>query len=208
MDLERRPVPWINAAARGRCGTPMSRPHAGARPPVPIDSRGLSLYSGGNKYPLCRQHRHRSHRCGRGGSRASADRNLRYIIRYILRHDSSLPEAVEAYTGLTGRHELPPEWALGFQQCRYSYFPERRVLEVAETLRRQEIPADVIYLDIHYMDGYRVFTWDRRRFADPAGMIARLREQGFRLVTIVDPGVKADTEYPVFTEGCRGRSVS
>ncbi|MFW5826499.1 MAG: TIM-barrel domain-containing protein [Alkalispirochaeta sp.] len=121
-----------------------------------------------------------------------------------LRHDSSLPEAVEAYTGLTGRHELPPEWALGFQQCRYSYFPERRVLDVAGALRREEIPADVLYLDIHYMDGYRVFTWDRRRFPDPAAMIARLREQGFRLVTIVDPGVKTDTEYPVFAEGAAG----
>ncbi|MFO8042488.1 MAG: glycoside hydrolase family 31 protein [Alkalispirochaeta sp.] len=118
-----------------------------------------------------------------------------------LRHDASLPEAVEAYTGLTGRHELPPEWALGFQQCRYSYFPDRRVLEVAETLRREEIPADVLYLDIHYMDGYRVFTWDRKRFPDPAAMIAQLRNAGFRLVTIVDPGVKSDSQYPVFTEG-------
>jgi alpha-glucosidase len=120
-----------------------------------------------------------------------------------LRHDSSLPEAVEAYTGLTGRHELPPEWALGFQQCRYSYFPDARVLEVADTLRREEIPADVMYLDIHYMDGYRVFTWDRRRFPDPAAMIATLRGKGFRLVTIVDPGVKTDSEYPVFVEGAR-----
>lgn len=121
-----------------------------------------------------------------------------------LRRDASLPEAVAAYTGLTGRHELPPEWALGFQQCRYSYFPDTRVIEVAETLRRHEVPADVIYLDIHYMDGYRVFTWDRKRFPDPAAMTARLRELGFRVVTIVDPGVKADPEYPVFSEGAAG----
>ena len=124
-------------------------------------------------------------------------------VDLYVRHDSSLPAAVEAYTGLTGRHPLPPEWALGFQQCRYSYFPERRVMEVAEGLRQSRVPADVIYLDIHYMDGYRVFTWDRTRFPDPAAMAARLREQGMRLVTIVDPGVKADTEYPGFADGAQ-----
>jgi len=118
-----------------------------------------------------------------------------------LRHDPSLPEAVTAYTGLTGRTPLPPEWALGFQQCRYSYFPESRVIEVAEKMRASGVPCDVIYLDIHYMDGYRVFTWDPARFPDPKGMIDRLHEKGFRLVTIVDPGVKKDTDYPVFTDG-------
>ena len=120
-----------------------------------------------------------------------------------LRHDGSLPQAVEAYTGLTGRMPLPPEWALGFQQCRYSYFPDRRVLEVADQLRVHRIPSDVMYLDIHYMDGYRVFTWDHGRFPDPARMAAKLREMGFRLTTIVDPGVKADSEYPVFVDGLK-----
>ncbi|MFP4211325.1 MAG: glycoside hydrolase family 31 protein [Alkalispirochaeta sp.] len=118
-----------------------------------------------------------------------------------LRHDPSLPEAVTAYTGLTGRTPLPPEWALGFQQCRYSYFPESRVIEVAEKMRASGVPCDVIYLDIHYMDGYRVFTWDPARFPDPKAMIDRLHEKGFRLVTIIDPGVKKDTDYPVFADG-------
>ena len=124
-------------------------------------------------------------------------------VDVYLRHDASLPDAVTAYTDLTGRHPLPPEWALGFQQCRYSYFPESRVLAVAAGMREHRIPLDVLYLDIHYLDGYRVFTWDRSRFPDPGAMIARLREQGIRLVTIVDPGVKADTSYPVFADGAR-----
>ncbi|HKR56427.1 MAG TPA: TIM-barrel domain-containing protein, partial [Gemmatimonadales bacterium] len=63
------------------------------------------------------------------------------------------------------------------------------------------IPADVIYLDIHYMDGYRVFTWDRDRFPDPAGMLRELHTLGFKVVTIIDPGVKADTAYGVAREG-------
>ncbi len=110
-------------------------------------------------------------------------------------------EVTSAYTGLTGRHELPPRWALGFQQCRYSYFPDSRVLEIADEFRRRRIPCDVIYLDIHYMDGYRVFTWDPDRFPDPQALIARLHEQGFRVVTIVDPGVKIDPEYDVYLSG-------
>ena len=113
----------------------------------------------------------------------------------------SLPAAVAAWSDLTGTMTLPPEWALGFQQCRYSYYPEQRVFEVARAMRRARIPCDVIYLDIHYMDGYRVFTWDRGRFPDPKAMNERLRDDGFHLVTIVDPGVKVDPDCPVFADG-------
>ena len=73
-----------------------------------------------------------------------------------------------------------------------------------EGFRERDIPCDVIYLDIHYMDGYRVFTWNEDRFPDPRRLISDLREQGFRVVTIVDPGVKVDENYSVYTEGRRG----
>ena len=114
---------------------------------------------------------------------------------------NDLASVVRRYTELTGRMPLPPEWALGFQQCRYSYHPAQRVLEVAERLRAEAIPCDVIYLDIHYMNGYRVFSWDPERFSDPAALTARLREMGFRVVTIVDPGVKVDADYEMFRSG-------
>lgn len=110
-------------------------------------------------------------------------------------------QVVSRYTELTGRMELPPRWALGYQQCRYSYYPEARVREVARELREREIPCDVIYLDIDYMDGYRVFTWDPVRFPDPAGLVADLAADGFKVVTIVDPGVKVDGRYATFREG-------
>ncbi len=122
-------------------------------------------------------------------------------IDVYIRRDPSLPDAVRAYTELTGRMPIPPEWALGFQQCRYSYFPDTRVIEIAERMRHERVPCDVIYLDIHYMDQYRVFTWDSVRFPDPAAMIAKLHDLGFRVVTIVDPGVKADVGYGVYRSG-------
>ncbi len=114
------------------------------------------------------------------------------------------PAAILArYTGLTGRMPMPPRWALGHQQCRWSYYPEAKVREVTEKLRAHRLPTDVIYLDIDYMDGYRVFTWDKERFPNPKKLIADLRAQGFRTITIIDPGVKQDEKYAVYKEGVK-----
>jgi alpha-glucosidase len=110
-------------------------------------------------------------------------------------------DVLDRYTELTGRTPMPPLWSLGNQQCRYSYMDEGEVREVARGFRDRDIPCDVIYLDIHYMDGYRVFTWNKERFPEPERLTAELREQGFRVVAIVDPGVKADENYPVYVEG-------
>ena len=82
-------------------------------------------------------------------------------------------QVVERYTALTGRMPLPPRWALGYHQCRYSYYPEAKLRCIADTFRVKRIPADVLWLDIHYLDGYNPFTWDRERFPDPARMIGR-----------------------------------
>lgn len=115
--------------------------------------------------------------------------------------ERSPKKVLEDYTKLTGRTPLPPIWALGNQQSRWSYYPEKRVREIAEGFRKNKIPADVIYLDIDYMDGYRVFTWDKSRFPDPAKMIGDLKKDGFRTVLIIDPGIKADPNYSVYIDG-------
>ena len=108
------------------------------------------------------------------------------------------------YTWLTGRAPLPPLWALGNQQSRWSYYPESRVREVARGFRESRTPADVIYLDIDYMDGFRVFTWNKQHFPDPQKLIADLRAQGFRVILIVDPGVKLDPNYYAYAQGRAG----
>jgi alpha-glucosidase len=110
-------------------------------------------------------------------------------------------ELLDRYTALTGRTPMPPLWALGNQQSRWSYMSAGEVREIADGFRSRGIPCDVLYLDIDYMDGYRVFTWDEERFPDPAGLIAALGDDGFRVVTIIDPGVKADEGYAVYREG-------
>lgn len=108
------------------------------------------------------------------------------------------------YTELTGRAPLPPTWALGYQQSRWSYYPESRIRELAARFRRERVPADVLYLDIDYMEGYRVFTWNKTHFPQPAKMLADLKAQGFRTVVIIDPGIKVDPNYSVYTDGQKG----
>jgi alpha-glucosidase len=108
---------------------------------------------------------------------------------------------LEDYTWLTGRMEMPPLWSLGYQQCRWSYMSAQEVLDVARTFREKQIPADVMYCDIDYMDGYKIFTWNKETFPDPKGMIDELKSMGFKLVTIVDPGIKIDDSYFEYKEG-------
>ncbi|RIX51041.1 DUF5110 domain-containing protein [Paenibacillus nanensis] len=120
---------------------------------------------------------------------------------YYFIYGPRLKDVVTGYTALTGRMELPPQWALGYHQSRYSYMSQDEVLELARTFREKRIPCDVIYLDIHYMEGYRVFTFDPERFPDPKAMIAELKRMGIRIVPIVDPGVKLDLNDEVFKEG-------
>lgn len=120
---------------------------------------------------------------------------------YYFFHYPSISEIITAYTWLTGRMQMPPKWALGFQQCRYSYYPESEVYAVAQAFRDKKMPADVIYLDIHHMEAYKVFTFDGEKFPNPKALIARLKEKGFKVVVILDPGIKTEESYLPFKEG-------
>ncbi len=112
------------------------------------------------------------------------------------------PKAIlSRFTELVGRMPLPPRWSLGYQQCRWSYYPESRVRKLANTFREKKIPCDVIYLDIDYMDGYRIFTWNKTNFPAPKKMIDDLSKDGFKFIVIVDPGIKVDTSYSAFQTG-------
>jgi alpha-glucosidase len=110
-------------------------------------------------------------------------------------------QVLERFAELVGRHELPPRWALGYHQARWSYGSEAEVREVASELRRHAIPADAIHLDIDHMDRYRVFTWDRERFPDPARLVADLRSRDIRLTAVVDAAVNQDPDFSVYRDG-------
>jgi len=122
-------------------------------------------------------------------------------LQYYYIHGPKLLDVVRRYHALTGTHYLPPLWALGYHQSRWSYYPEKTVRQVAAEFREREIPCDALYLDIDYMDGYRCFTWNKQYFPDPAKMVGDLSTNGFRTVLMIDPGIKVDEDYWVFKEG-------
>ncbi|MCI2777833.1 TIM-barrel domain-containing protein [Clostridium perfringens] len=125
-------------------------------------------------------------------------------IQYYFIPGENIKEIVKNYTALTGRMEMPPLWSLGYQQCRFSYFSQEEVRELVKTFEEKDIPLDVVYLDIDYMDGFRVMTFKTPNFDDAAGLISDLKEKGIRTITIIDPGVKVDEEYDVFKRGKEG----
>lgn len=124
-------------------------------------------------------------------------------LNYFFLHGNSVREIIQHYTWLTGRMEMPPAWSIGYQQCRYSYYPDKEVLNVARTFREKEIPADAIVLDIHYMDHYKIFTWDGTKFPNPKGMIDALKAAGFHIVIMCDPGIKVEPGYETYDDGIR-----
>lgn len=123
------------------------------------------------------------------------------LFVYYAKGTLGLRKIYEQYALLTASPLLPPVWALGYHQSRYSFRSQREVLEVAERIRSEQIPADALYLDIHYMQGYRVFTWDVQKFPEPGKMNKDLSRMGLRTVAIVDPGIKSDNHYHVYREG-------
>lgn len=112
-----------------------------------------------------------------------------------------IADVVERYTRLTGRLSMPPRWSLGFHQSRWGYSPDTKILDIAGELRTRRIPADAVWLDIQHMDGFRSFTWDPVTFPDPKGLTDQLAAQGFRAVAIVDPGIKVDPGWDVYSTG-------
>ena len=121
-------------------------------------------------------------------------------MNYYFFYGPEMSKVVKAYTNLTGTPELPPLWALGYHQSKWSYFPESNVKALAKKFRDLKIPCDALYLDIDYMDGFRCFTWDKKKFPDPKRMIAELNEDGFKTVVMIDPGIKIDKDYWVYQE--------
>ncbi|HEX3087198.1 MAG TPA: TIM-barrel domain-containing protein, partial [Ilumatobacteraceae bacterium] len=111
-----------------------------------------------------------------------------------------MPRILTDYTRLTGRMAIPPMWSLGYHQCRWAKYDQDAVEQLGKRFRDRDVPCDTLWLDIEYMDGYRVFTWNTGAFPDVPGMLERLREQGFGVITIIDPGVKYDPGYWVFDQ--------
>ena len=122
-------------------------------------------------------------------------------FRVIVIERESPKAVMKALAKLTGTMKLPPLWALGYQQCRFSYQPDTRVKEIADLLRYHRIPSDVIWMDIDYMDGYKIFTFNPKEFPEPKKINDYLHQNHFKAVYMIDPGVKVEQGYFVDDQG-------
>ena len=122
-----------------------------------------------------------------------------YDLHYI---EGVSPEQVlGALVAMIGMIEMPPVWALGYHQCRWSYADEAELQRIASEFRQRKIPCDALWFDIDHMQAFRTFSWDSQAFPDPKRLTGELREQGFHSVAILDPGIVADASDPHCAEG-------
>ncbi len=139
-------------------------------------------------------------------SRVTLDGEIRFesegpAFRVIIIERNSTSEVLAELAKFSGPMELPPLWAIGYQQCRYSYFPDTRVKEIADTYRQKQIPCDVVWMDIDYMDGFRVFTFSPEYFPNPEGLADYLHQRNMKAVYMIDPGVKLEPGYFLYDQG-------
>ena len=119
---------------------------------------------------------------------------------YLIENESP-DEVIAEFRGLIGKSYIPPKWAFGYGQSRWSYFTSDEVREVVKKHRENHIPIDSLYLDIDYMERYKDFTINSETFADFDQLVEEMKEQHIHLVPIIDAGVKKEDGYDVYEEG-------
>jgi len=129
-------------------------------------------------------------------------------MNYYFFQGPSIKKILGRYADLTGHLPMPPKWALGNQQSRWSYYPDTVAEELVRRYRAEDLPLDVLHLDIDYMQKYRVFTWDRPGYPDPTAFTDQLRKQGVKVVVIVDPGVKYQPPAPGATDAANNPELA
>ncbi|MDQ0747030.1 alpha-glucosidase [Streptomyces africanus] len=121
-----------------------------------------------------------------------------------------------AWASLTGAPALPPAWALGHHHARWGFGSEQEVRRIVAGYLEHGLPLDAVHLDIDHFDAHQVFTVDQDRFPKLPVLAEELRRDGIRLVSIVDPAVKAlpgnavydgGTAEDVFVRDASGRLV-
>ncbi len=115
-------------------------------------------------------------------------------------------EVVKELSNLVGRMEMPPLWAIGYQQCRWSYSPDTRIKSIVDTFRLKKLPCDVIWMDIDYMEKFKIFTFDKTNIPNPKEVNNYLHQKGFHSIWMIDPGVSATRGYSVYNEGRKGKN--
>ncbi|KAK6157971.1 hypothetical protein DH2020_005285 [Rehmannia glutinosa] len=118
---------------------------------------------------------------------------------------ASPTDVLESFSRAVGTVFMPPKWALGYHQSRWSYESEEEVRKITSTFREKHIPCDAIWMDIDYMDGFRCFTINKacEQFPDPNSLVDDLHAIGFKAIWMLDPGLKKEEGYFVYDSGSK-----
>ncbi|MBI1365269.1 MAG: DUF5110 domain-containing protein [Alphaproteobacteria bacterium] len=103
----------------------------------------------------------------------------------------SIGDVVRGYVWLTGAAAMPPRWAFGYQQSRWSYMSEAEARQLVRRFADERFPLDAVWFDIDYQDRNRPFTIDRKAFPHFEKLIADLNKQGVHSIPIVDLHIAA-----------------
>lgn len=121
------------------------------------------------------------------------------LALYVIDRDCPY-DIVKEFRKVIGRSYIPPKFAFGYGQSRWGYKTKEDFRKVAEGYRKSNIPLDMIYMDIDYMDSYKDFTVGSQ-FDDFAGFVQEMKDDHIRLIPIIDAGVKIEDGYDVYEEG-------
>jgi alpha-glucosidase len=111
---------------------------------------------------------------------------------------------LHVWASLTGAPALPPAWALGHHHAPREGAGEQEVRRIVAGFQERGLPLDAVHLGVGHADRNRVFTVDQERFPKLPVLAEELRRDGIRLVSFVDPAVRAEPGYAVFDGGGDG----
>ncbi|MDD7460298.1 MAG: glycoside hydrolase family 31 protein [Treponema sp.] len=117
--------------------------------------------------------------------------------------EKSVLAIIKEFRKIIGESYIPPKWAFGIGQSRWGYGSEKDLLKVQEGYRKNNLPVDMIYLDIDYMNNFKDFTVDPEKYSDFKATIAKLKSDKIRVIPIIDAGVKVEDGYDVYDEGIK-----
>uniref|UniRef100_A0A674BN20 Maltase n=1 Tax=Salmo trutta TaxID=8032 RepID=A0A674BN20_SALTR len=107
---------------------------------------------------------------------------------YILLGDTP-EQVVHEFLELIGKPMIPPYWSLGFQLSRWDYGSLDEVKKTVERNRAVDLPYDIQYTDIDYMEDKKDFTYDEVNFKDLPQFADYMHEKGQKYILILDPAI-------------------
>ena len=116
---------------------------------------------------------------------------------YVGSKDGTQASVMETYATLTGTHELPPYWALGYITSRYGYHSQKETEDVVASFEKASMPLSGVVLDLFwegkYNNGMGNLDWYKPLWPDAKGMMTRFKSKGIHTVVITEPYFAEET---------------